>query len=297
MNGQLIHYALFGLTVGSQLDLGDLPRAPFGSAVDVKVLHGRTPASLEDATAQGEGYEARPGAALIDLQGLRFLVSDGERIVVEGDVHNIAMVRWRLLGQAFGALLHQRGTLVQHSTVVAMGRRGIGLLGHTGAGKSTFGAFLARRGHPVLLDDTCAIDLSDGRAMARTCGTGVRLHADTLAALGAKADARPFGSGGKFESPSATVDGPIALGAFVALEAGEQLSIRRLDPVQSLKLYLEHTFCSAYLTGLGRRELNLVQCRDLAQAVPAFLLTRPLAYAAMDEAIAVMERTMAGLAA
>jgi hypothetical protein len=125
-------YRLYGLQVESALDLRALP--------------------------QSDWIERRGDQLIINLSPSgRFLVEGGTRITIDDAQAGIAALRWRLLAIAFGALLHQRSVLTLHSTAIAIGGRNIGRVGVSGPGKSTLGAFLHRRGHPVRIDDVCAV--------------------------------------------------------------------------------------------------------------------------------------------
>lgn len=63
-----------------------------------------------------------------------------------------------LLGPVLGVVLRLRGTVCLHASAVVIGGRAVGLVGVSGAGKSTTAAALALRGHPVLTDDVLALD-------------------------------------------------------------------------------------------------------------------------------------------
>jgi hypothetical protein len=62
-----------------------------------------------------------------------------------------------LVGPVLGLLLRLRGVVCLHGSVVAIGDRGIILVGPEGAGKSTAAAAFARQGFGILSDDIAAL--------------------------------------------------------------------------------------------------------------------------------------------
>lgn len=288
------HYRLFGLDVGSELDLGDLPRGGAGEA-QVAITRGAAPPISGEA---GRWFEATPDGMLIDMAPVaRFKVSGGRSIVVEGGADRTAALRWRVLGTAFGALLQQRDILALHTTVVSIGGRAVGLTGPSGAGKSTLAAFLVRRGHRLLIDDVCATVVADGVALVEPGYGRLRLWRDALEALGDEGGEQLVPDLEKFElSAEAPGDERLALGALVDLRPGQALSIAPLDLAERLGLCLRNTYCRAFLPGQARATSNFAQCVRVAETVPAWRLERPLDFAGMDAAMALLEDTVAGLA-
>jgi hypothetical protein len=129
-----------------------------------------------------------------------FEIRNGSKVIVQmeagalrGDLHAC------LTGTVLGMLSLLQNLLPLHASSVLMGGRAICFLGHSGAGKSTLAAALARRGHALLTDDVCAIDVtaahgpvvlpsgsvvrladrSQGVKSTLTCG-GERLGADRV---------------------------------------------------------------------------------------------------------------------
>ncbi len=69
-----------------------------------------------------------------------------------------ATLRHLFLDQVFPLVLSHRGRLVLHASAVAIDGGAAGLLGETGAGKSTLAASLARHGYPLLSDDALLLE-------------------------------------------------------------------------------------------------------------------------------------------
>ena len=90
-----------------------------------------------------------------------------------------------LLGTMLGVLGHQRGTPPLHASVIDFSEGCIALVGEKGAGKSTLAASLARRGHRVIADDVCFLQLDHSCEVRAWPGSNrVRLWEDAMVALG-----------------------------------------------------------------------------------------------------------------
>lgn len=294
-------YRLYGLEVSSEIELGRLPPGDPAAAVDVRIKAGGVPETLPDPIQGCEWFQGNAEAILLDLPGAgRFLVTGGNRICAEQVVAGSAALRWRLLGIAFGAILHQRGVLPLHATVVAAvpGQRaqGVGLIGASGTGKSTLAAGLARAGHTVLIDDVCAMWIEDNRAMAEAGNGMTRLWGDAMVALALSGGEALEGRPGKFEVPVAQPDGePTRLRALIAIVDGETTAMTRLDANDRLRLCIANTYVRDFLPCTGGAARNFRQCAALAQAVPVYRLARPRRFEALGDVVATVSRELEAL--
>lgn len=90
--------------------------------------------------------------------------------------------------------LARRGELVLHGTVLALGERGVVVLGRSGAGKSTLAAYFWQRGWTVGGDDGALIDLGPPVTAQPTHPT-IRLLPDAVDLLGIRRPRGPQVSG------------------------------------------------------------------------------------------------------
>jgi hypothetical protein len=78
-------------------------------------------------------------------------------------------------------LCYRRGLFPLHGSCVLLDGEAVVFSGASGAGKSTLATALALRGHPLLCDDVCAIDLSNPqRPMLRPAFPRVKLLPDAI---------------------------------------------------------------------------------------------------------------------
>jgi len=80
-------------------------------------------------------------------------------------------------------VLTERGRLVLHASAVATRWGAIGLVGETGAGKSTLAAAFALSGSPLISDDALVVDARGARPIAMPTYPSVRLWRDSVDAI------------------------------------------------------------------------------------------------------------------
>ncbi len=101
--------------------------------------------------------------------------SENDRIIVVCRPSKLAFVPAAITGVGMGLLLHRRGLLCLHGAALRINGRTIGLLGESGAGKSTTSAALITRGAIPLSDDLVALRPSDGGFVVEPGCVGFRL--------------------------------------------------------------------------------------------------------------------------
>lgn len=179
-------YAVFGLTVASDLPLPDLPRFDLLQSPDLSIRRGSISAASHTA-----GLTGNADLAVLDVPEVaRFEVRAGHTIIVDpaagADERN---VRLFLLGSAMGVVLHQRRLLPLNANAMVIGGKAIAFTGHSGVGKSTLAAWFHDRGTPVLTDDVSVVRFGDRGSPQVSAGIHrLRLWRDALHRSGRHAD-------------------------------------------------------------------------------------------------------------
>lgn len=88
-----------------------------------------------------------------------------------------------LLGSVFSCLLAQRGLTCLHAAVIALDDEVIGLVGHSGAGKSTTALALVQHGARLISDDVAALTQVDGRVTVAAGAPRVKVNPDSASLL------------------------------------------------------------------------------------------------------------------
>src|SRR5262249_29493195 len=138
-------YTLAGLCIVSDFPLNGLPtcRTKATAQHEVVVRRASVPERMPAAANREE--------VLLDFPETgRFLVRNGNEILIAPAPSSDSEIGVYLLGTAFGVLCHQRGIPPLHASAIDVADGCVAFVGGTGAGKSTLVAALAARGHQVI---------------------------------------------------------------------------------------------------------------------------------------------------
>jgi hypothetical protein len=225
--------------------------------------------------------------------------SDGSQEVVVIDTREIALRLVEFL--AVQALCEApEGPPMLHGALVAKDGKGVVILGHGGAGKSTLACALWQEGWELLCDDTTVVEVD--RGVARPTPRRVSLRASSRDLLGEALWAsipttpsyEPTGEGWLFHP--AEVDGKarpesIKLEALIFLARQGNTArpgrLQQLEPAHALLALLRYAHVIRRLD-LGEAILCL---KPLAEAVPAYDLGR----GALPEMVQAIERVLEGV--
>jgi hypothetical protein len=214
------------------------------------------------------------------------------------------------------ALLRQlEGGLTLHGGAVAMGGRAFAFVGASGAGKSTTTAALAARGHPLIADDTVALEQGEPFGITVVPMQAVAwLEASAAAALfgggataqpgaaeaGATAELPPFaeddaegargprGARNKTAfSPPEVAPAPLPLAAVVELtwsSAPELAAVERLRGGRAFAALSKNMF-RFVVDEKGRAEAELASLASIAARVPVLSFRRPRDLAGLQRGV------------
>lgn len=224
-----------------------------------------------------------------------FRITGGSAIVIS-HLPNVEQHKLRLflLGSAWGGLCYQRGLLAIHAGAVQIGNEAVLLCAAQGKGKSTMTAFLANRGHALISDDLCCVDMQKGIQPAIYPSTQrLRLWSDALDLLGweRKNFERDFFRFDKFLVPwsGKQVTHPVPIHSICLLEWGD-LSLKRLTGVDALKSFISAaTYRGELLHQMGESGPYWNRCLELIERVPVWVLSRPKDLTSMDSVSALVE--------
>ena len=208
-------------------------------------------------------------------------------------------------------LLHRRGRVALHASVLAWDDRAFALAGRPGAGKSTLAAALVQRGAVALSDDVAAVAPTSSGWAVLPGRTGFRLSGATRAALDLRDEvAAPVWPRSPLMSEHPSLDdkavvvlgeppGPERLplaGIFVMpprADAGVAPAIRPLPAVRAVPHLVEHLLTPAWLESRVDAP-RFAAVADLARRTPVRLVERPDSLTALpslcDAMVAEMDR-------
>jgi hypothetical protein len=156
-----------------------------------------------------------------------FRVAGGETVVEPAPEADEASVTALLESTVRAFALAQRGMFALHAGAVSIGGRAVAVCGDRGAGKSTTVLALAQRGHALLADDVCPLEVSGPGVVHRPARRATRVAPETAEALGLDLPGASLpGADGKLVFPGAEVEpGPLA--GVVVLRVGDGAQVQR----------------------------------------------------------------------
>ena len=298
-------YRFGGLRIASDFPLFGLQicRNEAEAGCEVVIRCAPIPEEVASATAKfldghySGKYNGRE--ALLDFPAVgRFLVRAGEEILVDvAPSANDDEVRAYLLGVVFGALCHQRGITPLHASAIDAADGCVAFIGASGAGKSTLVAALARRGHEIISDDECFLQLgTNGDIQAWAGISRIRLWEDARAALGFDGPGveRVMYGCDKYFVP---VRPPRNAIQYRLLRRVYQLyrvptggiEVTRLRGADAVEALMQNVYPPGLADYLGYQPRAFMVCTAVARDVPVFRLSRPQNFAVLDQGIELLE--------
>ncbi len=279
------HYSAYGLSIRSTLSLPELTPGvgPSADSGDVTMQFGTVQPRPSQLDESGFGFRATADEAchVVEKVGA-FLVRGGREILIDpAPGVEERLLRLSLLGPVMALILHQRGLLVIHGSVVARGDRAVAFLGKNGWGKSTIAAGLHAKGYDLVTDDVAAIRLEPEGPSVIPGFPQVKLWPEAATLLGESPESLPilhpdFDKRG-FRAERGFSLAPRRLERIYALASGPAPAIEPLEPREACFELLGHWYGHRFGGGLlqnGSAALHLRQCAELANRVSMRRLVR-----------------------
>jgi len=297
-------YHIYGLNLASTIELPELPDLlAFDVEPDTKVSVSLATLTekLAEATTDHAYLQVAGNQCQINIDGIaRYRIEQGQRILIDpapgsapGDV------RLFLLGSAFGALLHQRGSLPLHVSSVATPAGVWAFTGDSGAGKSTLAATLHFHfGWPLLSDDVAVLDHAvHDRPLLHPGPPRLKLWQDAVTYL--EIDSSELTPDmtriNKFHLPLAQgfEHDPQRLRALVVLDRGsddEPPSLTQLSGMAAFQAVLGTVYRPEMAQLVGDRNKLFQQCAALVHQVAVYRYRRPWSLATLDSNLQPLAR-------
>jgi hypothetical protein len=229
----------------------------------------------------------------------KYLLRHGNEILVEqAPSSNPVELGAYLLGTMFGALCHQRGITPLHASAIDSADGCVAFIGESGAGKSTLVAALAPRGHQVIADDICFLQLSDKQEVWAWPGVNrIRLWDDAMAALGYEGPGiEPVWHGWKKyfipAHPRRNPMEPRRLRRVYQLHAAPDDSlpgVNRLHGAAAIEALMQNVYRLDLAEQMGLKPAAFILCAATARGVPVFRFSRPMGFSTLHEGIDLLE--------
>ena len=225
-----------------------------------------------------------------------FCVRKGNEIVVDpaSDVDQSSLCLF-ILGPVLGMLLHQRGLLVLHASVVAINDGVVAFLGDQGWGKSTIAAALHSHGHSIFADDILPLDIDgmQSRLMVHPGIPQIKLWPDSVTSLGEDPQKLPRVRP-EIEKRIRLINHncsqkPLPLERIYVLAKGMVQEIKLLSQKEAFLNLIRHSYAVYLLEATGTAATNFQQCHKIVNNVPIARLQRPFSLSALPELVKLVE--------
>lgn len=278
-------YTVYGLTMVSELELPELSGGapwPAGRATDIRVVGGIVPDTPLGGIPVGPSVYIAGDRFFLRIAGVgRFLFTGGQEAVVDPDP-GVGPIRPRafLLASGLGALVHQRGLLPLHASVIEVNDGCVAFVGHAGAGKSTLAAELMTRGYRMVSDDVAVIDNAAVAELPLMVQPGVpasRLWGDAVARLGLSPEnlvrVSPETEKYLVPWPGSFCPEPRELRAIVVLgDTGPGPNREWISGAAAFATVLSHVYRYPYVQPMGRAAQVFTAVAAVAARVPVVAL-------------------------
>jgi hypothetical protein len=294
------HYDAAGAVIAAPLVLADLCRLPAqeGASPDVRIRSGAVPEHLEGAQLVGPAYEANETSFLLNTPQLRCRVDNADEVIIDAAPGtDPATVETLLLGAPLVALCYQRGLMPLSATAVEVNGAAVAFVGASGSGKSTVGAFLARRGYALLSDDLLPV-LAEPHPTAYAYRRRLRMWRDVLDVMGLDHrdldGDRPGLQRYRLEPP-ATAAGPLPLRRLYMLGAWPDAppdNFERLGRIDALGAVVGMLVLPALWSLLNEPEVRFQRLVSLVGKTEIVRWTRTLAFDQLGAQLDALEADM-----
>jgi hypothetical protein len=293
----MFKYRAFGVNIVSEFPLPELITSE--GKEDVRIISGTVPQRIENPKTEGICYQAAPGIFLLNIKDVaRYLVTNGSEIVIEPYPDAAEEdIRLFLLGSSFGALLHQRGYLPFHGSVINIKGKAIIFSGVSGSGKSTLAGAFQKRGYPVLSDDVANISLDTAQLpVVHPSYPQIKLWKDSLLKLGEEPDLHKRVRkkldkyGVHFKAGYFNESLPLAaIYILIAQNSGKD-EIDTITGIEKFNALRKNTYRFTYLAGLDLSEQHFLTCTKIAPFILVKRITRVNASFSLDNFTDIIER-------
>ncbi|MBO3699056.1 hypothetical protein [Roseivirga sp. E12] len=280
----LYYYKAYGLVFQSEFSIAGLTSEIACENPDVVLTIGTldvTPYSLI------KGFlikEITPEGFLYGIKDLAtFLLSDGNKVIVDPLTEETELWQMYLLGSVMGALLQQNGFLTLHGSAFVFNNKAHLILGASGMGKSSIAMALHQKGYELLTDDISAIKFdSNNKPYLFVASKHIKLWEDAIEHLSTAQEdmARVRESLPKFRLLLDTTHDQVKyeLGNVFILNIKRlpegQFAFKHLNTMQLLRYLNQNVYRKKFLLDMGNQKDAFFMLSQLANNAFGTLLNR-----------------------
>ncbi|MGM8211564.1 aldolase [Virgibacillus sp. W0430] len=278
-------YSAFGLTISSEFCMPELECAKHQESIDLLIQKTDLRPVWEQIKQDTKRFVVHNNVCYFEVPNLAiYAIKDGTQIYVspmDGVEEN--RLRIYLLSSCMAAVLIQRQILPLHGSAIEIDGKAYGIVGSSGAGKSTIGSAFLRKGYPLISDDLIAITFNKQHIPYVTPAfPQQKLWHDSLHYAGMDAvQYNPLVNGGsKYAIPinEQFVKCPLPLHGIIELIKTKEQAItwKPVNSFDRVRLLYKHTFRKSILFQYDLIQWHFELMTRLGENVPMFQLKRPM---------------------
>ena len=286
-------YRAYGLDIASVFPVPELTAIDAGDDAIVRIGPvDHAPAPRPDAYATFAANEHGMYLRYPDVGTYR--IRGGNEITVDPlPEAEQRLVRLFLTGPALAGMLHQRGLLVLHASVIRVGDGAVGYLGGPRVGKSTTAAALHARGYPLVSDDLLPLDPASSRPLVHPGFPQFKLWPETVSSLGGNPEHLPLLRADLEKRAQRVTErfevDPLEVSALYVLAEADTVAIEALEGQEKGIELIRHSYFAPELPALGQSADHFHQCLELSATVDVFRLSRPANFDRLGATIDALE--------
>jgi hypothetical protein len=276
----------YGLTIQAEFPFPELLPADPHTSADVTVIRSSItiPIQLQQEEQPRACVFATQDAAYFYWDDIGKIMAKAGREIVLDTISGLddRVLRLVILGPVMAALLHQRGYMVLHASVVSVDGMAVAFLGGKGWGKSTMAAAMHARGHSIVSDDIAAIDVLGGpQPLVHAAFPQLKLWPDSVASVGVDPESLPLLIPAAEKRVRPVTDGfsdkPLPLKRIYILAKRDTRVIEPISAQHAFAEMIRHSFSTVtrILEFTGDLTAHFPQCVKLVTSVPICRLGRP----------------------
>ena len=288
-------YFVYGLNIESELELSQLRSSDQNPDVIFKLdtIENKPVLADNKSTASWVTNDS----ACITYKGIgTFLMRNGEEVIIDLlETANVVEVSHILLGVAISVILHQRGYLVLHSSVIEMGDFSVGFVGHSGNGKSSIATMMLEKGYNLISDDLAVVGIdSSDQYIVYSGYPQTKLWPDFVESIGINPDNLPLVNSDYTKRTRKINDyftdkTTLPLKALYILDKGSEIEISDIKGHKCIFELVTYSYDIQLAKATRELPKNLSQCTQLAKKVPVKRLQRPWELKKMPDIVTAIE--------
>lgn len=276
-------YELYGLVFRSNVEIKQLLVSDKQSHFEAEIIFGPIPKQIKELIEDNDSFGARKNKFWFWNHKAIFYIAEGKEIIVEmlEGIDTSEAIPF-ILGYCISILFSQRNMLAIHCSSIHIDNKGILLMGHSGAGKSSLTTRFLESGYKFLTDDVAVLGINDdsivvypGFPQQNLCNDIVEQYGydkKSLTSVDVDRDKYSIRRAEQFYTEAVCLSAMFILTPYM----GEEVQIEEVKGSEKLKLFIDNLFMKPIIDKHGLLPEHMALCLEVVKTIPMYLLKRPI---------------------